>query len=47
VRQLYPEDLVAYVSDTLKWNKSWYDPAAGYATIDQWRKLWDDVKAGV
>jgi spermidine/putrescine-binding protein len=47
VRKLYPDDLVAYVTDTLKWNKSWYDPNAGYATIDEWRKLWDDVKAGV
>ena len=29
VRSLYPEDLVAYVSDTLKWNKSWYDARRG------------------
>jgi spermidine/putrescine-binding protein len=34
------EDAVA----KLKWNKSWYE-AGQYATIDEWRKVWDDVKA--
>lgn len=28
----------------LKWNKSWYE-AGQYATIEEWRKVWDDVKA--
>jgi spermidine/putrescine-binding protein len=45
VRKLYPEDLDTYTSKTLKWNKSWYDASAGFATIDEWRKVWDDVKA--
>jgi spermidine/putrescine transport system substrate-binding protein len=45
VRNLYPQDLDAYTSQTLKWNKSWYDPNGQYATIDEWRKVWDDVKA--
>lgn len=47
VRSLYPEDLPGYLTDTLKWNKSWYDPNGDYATIDEWRKVWEDVKAGV
>ena len=45
VRNLYPEDLGAYSGTTLKWNKSWYESSSGYATIDEWRKVWDDVKA--
>jgi spermidine/putrescine-binding protein len=44
VRGLYPEDLSSY-SSALKWNKSWYDAGGQYATIDEWRKVWDDVKA--
>ena len=47
VRSLYPDDLVSYVSNTLKWNKFWYDPNGDYATVEEWRKVWDDVKAGV
>jgi spermidine/putrescine-binding protein len=34
------EDAVA----KLKWNKSWYE-AGDYATIEEWRKVWDDIKA--
>jgi spermidine/putrescine-binding protein len=45
VRSLYPEDLAAYSGTTLKWNKSWYDANGPYASIDAWRKVWDDVKA--
>jgi spermidine/putrescine-binding protein len=45
VRGLYPEDLAAYSGTTLKWNKSWYDANGPYASIDAWRKVWDDVKA--
>jgi spermidine/putrescine transport system substrate-binding protein len=33
----------AAVAD-LKWNKSWYEPGK-YATIEEWRKVWDEVKA--
>lgn len=44
-RGLYPEDLDAYTSQTLKWNKSYNDPAGEYATIAEWTKLWEDVKA--
>ncbi len=47
VRSLYPDDLESYLSNTLKWNKSWFDANGDYATIDEWRKVWDDVKAGV
>ncbi len=46
VRDLYPKDLASYLQNTLKWNKSWYDPNSQYATIDEWRKVWEDVKAG-
>jgi spermidine/putrescine transport system substrate-binding protein len=45
VRATYPADLDAYTSKTLKWNKSWYDAGGQYATIDEWRKVWEDVKA--
>ena len=45
VRGLYPADLTAYVTKTLKWNKFWYDPQGKYATVEEWRKVWDDVKA--
>jgi spermidine/putrescine-binding protein len=44
VRNLYPRDLASY-SSSLKWNKSWYEGTGQYATIDEWRKIWDDVKA--
>ena len=47
IRSLFPEDLVGYVTNTLKWNKFWYDPNGDYATVEEWRKVWDDVKAGV
>ncbi len=45
VRGLYPTDLTEYVTKTLKWNKFWYDPNSGYATVEEWRKVWDEVKA--
>jgi spermidine/putrescine transport system substrate-binding protein len=45
VRSLYPDDLETYINKTLKWNKFWYDPAGKYATVEEWRKVWDDVKA--
>jgi spermidine/putrescine transport system substrate-binding protein len=45
VRATYPDDLDKYTSTTLKWNKSWYDAGGQYATIDEWRKVWEDVKA--
>ncbi len=38
-----PSGVVDYVGK-LKWNNSWYNPGQ-YATIDEWRKVWDDVKA--
>jgi len=41
----YPQDLDAYTSDTLKWNKSYYDPNGKYATIEEWTALWEEVKA--
>jgi spermidine/putrescine-binding protein len=47
VRSLYPDDLESYLTNTLKWNKSYFDANGQYATIDEWRKVWDDVKAGV
>ncbi len=45
VRAVYPADLAAYASETLKWNKSYYDPAGAYATIEEWTALWEEVKA--
>jgi spermidine/putrescine-binding protein len=45
VRGLYPQDLTEYVTKTLKWNKFWYDPNGKYATVEEWRKVWDEVKA--
>jgi spermidine/putrescine-binding protein len=45
VRDVYPDDLEEFTGTTLKWNKSWYDPEGEFATIDEWRKVWDDVKA--
>lgn len=45
VRAVYPADLAVYTSDTLKWNKSYYDPAGEYATIAEWTALWEEVKA--
>lgn len=29
-----------------KFNRSWSDPNGPYATIDEWNKVWNDVKAG-
>lgn len=44
LRALYPDDLVEYSEKTLKWNRSYYDPAGEYATIQEWTTLWNDVK---
>lgn len=44
VRAVYPRDLDVYTNDTLKWNKSYYDPAGQYATIEEWTALWEEVK---
>jgi spermidine/putrescine-binding protein len=45
-RALYPKNLVTYTSKTLKWNKSYYDPKGKFATIQEWNRLWEQVKAG-
>ena len=45
-RGCIPKDLVTYTSKTLKWNKSYYDPKGKYATIQEWNRLWEQVKAG-
>jgi spermidine/putrescine transport system substrate-binding protein len=45
VRAIYPEDLDTYQNETLKWNKSYYDPEGEYATIEEWTALWEEVKA--
>lgn len=45
LRALYPEDLDVYTGETLQWNKSYNDPDGPYATIAEWTKLWEDVKA--
>jgi spermidine/putrescine transport system substrate-binding protein len=47
IRGLFPADVEPYLSSTLKWNHNWYDPNGSYATMDEWIKLWTDVKAGV
>lgn len=44
---LFPEDINAYVGDTLKWNRSWYDPDGEYATMEDWNRVWTEVKAGL
>lgn len=43
----FPEDINSYVSDTLKWNRSWFDPDGPYATAEEWDQLWTEIKAGV
>lgn len=42
---LYGSDLAQYAEQTLKWNRSYYDPNGDYATIQEWTTLWTDVKA--
>jgi spermidine/putrescine-binding protein len=44
VRALYPEDIETGFFGKLKWNISHYDPEGPYATIEEWRKVWDEVK---
>jgi spermidine/putrescine-binding protein len=45
ITSVYPKDLDTYQTQTLKWNKSYYDPNGDYATIDDWTALWEEVKA--
>ena len=45
VRAGYPKDLATYVQKTLKWNRSYYKPGGPYATIQEWTRLWEEVKA--
>lgn len=46
ITSLFPSDINTYVSQTLKSNRSWYDPAGPYATFEAWTDLWTNVKAG-
>jgi spermidine/putrescine-binding protein len=41
----FPSNLDEYATKTLKFNKFWYDPNGKYATVEEWRKVWDEVKA--
>ena len=45
VRDLYPEDLEDFIDNSLKWNISYYDADGDFATIEEWQKVWDEVKA--
>lgn len=45
VRHLFPSDLARYSSQTLKWNKSYYDLNSRYATVQEWTLLWQTIKA--
>ena len=44
VRDLYPKDIEKDFFGAMKWNVSYYDPAGPYATIEEWNKVWNDVK---
>ncbi len=46
LRSLFPDDLNNYLTNSLKWNVSYTDPASGYATVTQWNDLWNEIKAG-
>jgi len=44
-RALYPEDVVSDFMGKLKWNVSHIDPDGPYATIEEWDRVWAEVKA--
>ena len=45
LRALFPADLNDYLTNQLKWNVSYTDPASGYAVVSQWTDLWNTIKA--
>jgi spermidine/putrescine-binding protein len=44
-RGLFPDDVVADFMGKMKWNVSHADPAGGYALIQEWDKVWSEIKA--